>query len=183
MGILDVPGMTPGTLLTIPEHKKAVLGTLPSLALERFLPNNNDLGAALQAAHDAMPSNGGKIVVSRGDLTAITGATFTKPIEIIGQGTGSTSFRTNDPTLKIITTSNRIALRDIYGRYTGTSGAQNGCGLLLSTGGFSPFLFRVFADLFDTAAEFQGAWGLMGCVLPILGQQNVWYAHCQSVVP
>lgn len=128
--------------------------------LDRYGSVNDDLGATLQVAHDALPSDGGAILIPPGIYTATTGAVFTKDVLLIGSGMLNTSFRTADADLTIITTSARIRARDMEFRFSGTNGTQSTCRGILSTGGYGPVLQDVNFSLFATGLEFTGAWAV-----------------------
>lgn len=158
--ILDVLG---APQWAVDENGNAVglTGLTGEIEFDRFLSASGDFGAALQAAHDALPAGGGAVRLKSQIYTATTKATLTKPIAIYSSGpAGAARVFTNNPALTIIETSASITLDNIGFRYNGPGGAQNGCRAVLITGGFAPTLNRCQFDLFDIGVELTGAWGL-----------------------
>ncbi|CAB4120890.1 hypothetical protein UFOVP2_49 [uncultured Caudovirales phage] len=94
--------------------------------------SSTNCGPALQAAHDALPANGGIIIVPQAATYYLftTGVSFTKPIVIQGPGWFSANFYTTTNAIVLITTIAKLDIKDLaflmYGaaRTTGTAVLQ-----------------------------------------------------------
>jgi hypothetical protein len=60
--------------------------------------------AAIQAAHDSLPSSGGRIELSQGTYV-ISSVTFTKPVELRGKGRKASIIKSNSATLDTVISS------------------------------------------------------------------------------
>lgn len=140
--------------------------------------------AALQAAHDALPSGGGSIVMSAGTFPMSTGiVSFTKPVHLCGQGrpgwmgdVGATILTTTDGTGDLITAlSDGCSFRD-FGVINTHASPSAGAGFKfgstsVSANGFD--CFRVSArGFYDNFYILYGAeWTMSKCLA---------YAHVNS---
>lgn len=61
-----------------------------------------DDAAAFQAAHDALPSNGGTILAPPGTYKLSSAVTFTKPTRLVGAGVKATTIKTSSATANVI---------------------------------------------------------------------------------
>ena len=75
-----------------------------------------DCGSALQAAHDALPANGGTILVpAASTYYAFNSAvTFTKPVRLVGQGWYGSEFYTTTFTGVLISTTAKLDVENLY---------------------------------------------------------------------
>lgn len=86
---------------------------------------STDMGAALQAAHDALGADGGTIIVpaSNSFYSYSTTAAFTKPIRLVGEGWFSSEFYSETSGIIFITT---VSWLSVYNLHFSSYGAARG---------------------------------------------------------
>lgn len=164
-------------------------------------PTGNETtdSAAIQAAHDALPSYGGEIVLAAGAY-GLSGVTFTKPVTLTGKGMGDpyagrqgssdtnhrnargiTSLLVSSATIDALTVVNGCTLRDFTMVNTATTPTA-GSGIKVATGNSLRFQRVAVLGFYDNVSfVIQGEyWTMEDCFMYEPVRYGLWLRNTQN---